>query len=868
MDDSAPTLQQFWQELEFEPNPNQEEAILHTDGPLYLTAGPGSGKTRVILWRTLNLIVFHDIDPDDIFLSTFTEKAAHQLREGLRALLNLATRHTGEPYDISRMYVGTVHSLCQKLLTDRRFTQQRRRGRSMTLLDALAQYFQVYRRRNWEEMVAAVGWGAEAAGEINDFFEGYDSLSRHRAATNCIALFNRLSEECIDPHSAKEECEDPRLGRLFDMYAHYRNTLDGNGSVSKTDFSLLQQHGLKMLNGFDGSDSVFKHVIIDEYQDTNAIQEKLFFKLAAGHKNICVVGDDDQALYRFRGATVENFVEFPTRCKQYLDVEPRKIPLSKNYRSRKHIVSFYTRFIDQCNWAKDEPGEYYRVVDKNIHSHSEDGNTAVVASTPGHPDDVCAEVADLVKRLLDTERAKDPNQIAFLFPSLKSAQVPRMQQALEAIRLKNGRQVRVYAPRAGRFLEVDESIDMFGLFLHVFGKVKRGDFPGQDYRDYHTWIDLAYARGRALIDEDELLARYVTERREEVRQAVSDYEALKAVVEAEGWDLEAPYDLDTMKRPLCNASGLSAQAKRGLGTRFFDDIVRKRIEDGNPFTLGYVLRRATSLDWSVLDLFYRLCGFEHFKAMFDVAENGEDEGPICNLSLISQYLARYTDEYAAIITADVLRDDLFLNIFFGSYLFALFRLGESEFEDAEDPFPRGRIPFLTIHQAKGLEFPVVVLGNPRTGNQGVQTVEQIMRPFLDRESEPLDRIKLFDEMRMFYVALSRPQNLLVIPYYKSQGNYINEEFRRMIGNTFPRISELDLTTVPAADEDDEDIPKNYSYTADYLLYQQCPRQYMIFRKYGFAPSRSQTMMFGSVVHQTLEDLHQLLIARRAQAAES
>src|SRR6185295_714766 len=112
------TIQDLWDEGDFAPNESQQAAILHTDGPLFLTAGPGSGKTRVLLWRTVNLIAFKDFKPEEIFLSTFTEKAAFQLREGLRTLLGLVTNHTNIPYDLSKMYVGTVHSLCRKLSAD------------------------------------------------------------------------------------------------------------------------------------------------------------------------------------------------------------------------------------------------------------------------------------------------------------------------------------------------------------------------------------------------------------------------------------------------------------------------------------------------------------------------------------------------------------------------------------------------------------------------------------------------------------------------------------------------------------------------------------------------------------------------------
>jgi DNA helicase-2/ATP-dependent DNA helicase PcrA len=124
------TIEYLWHLKGFKPNDNQRDAILETEGPLFLTAGPGSGKTRVILWRTVNLIVFHKVEPKDIFLATFTEKAAHQLKEGLRGLLGVVTNESGQPYDISGMSIGTVHSICQEMLVDanRRFSATGVRG--------------------------------------------------------------------------------------------------------------------------------------------------------------------------------------------------------------------------------------------------------------------------------------------------------------------------------------------------------------------------------------------------------------------------------------------------------------------------------------------------------------------------------------------------------------------------------------------------------------------------------------------------------------------------------------------------------------------------------------------------------------------
>jgi len=854
-------IEHLWQQAGFTPNPAQRAAILHEAGPLYLPAGPGSGKTRVLLWRTLNLIVFHDVPPDAIYLSTFTEKAARQLKEGLRGLLGLASNFTGRPYDISQMYVGTVHSLCQRLIMDRRFYTERQRGRPPVLVDDLSQYFHLYRSSRWEAFVQAAGLDGDPVRDINVLFEEHQHPgSRHYAVTHTLALFNRLSEECLTPDQIAPLVDNPTLAGLARMYAAYLDSLRQPGQPASTDFALLQQEALRVLDRQDGATPVFQHVIVDEYQDTNTIQERLFFRLAQGSRNLCAVGDDDQALYRFRGATVENFVQFPQRCMTAFGVAPTTIPLDINYRSRHRIVDFYTGFVGQCDW-RNPAGGHFRVTSKQIRAANPDAGVAVVASTWAAPDDVAAEIADLVKRLLDAGRVENPNQLAFLFPSLKSPMVGRMQQALE------GRGLRVYAPRAGSFLEVDESVALFGLFLRIFGRPVRGDFGGEEYENYHRWLDRAEAEGERLCQADPRLAVYVRDRQAEISQAVSDYGALVQVAERQNWPLDQPYEPRRMKRLLYDAARLSETARRKLGSPYFEKVIERRSADGRPFTLSYILASMTALDWGVLDLFYRLCGFDHFRAMFDLAECGEDEGPICNLGLISQYLSRFMDEYGAIITASLLQDEGMPRILFSSYLFALYRRGESEYEDAEDPFPKGRIPFLTIHQAKGLEFPIVVLGNARKDtHKGPQPVERLVQPLLDREGEPLDRMAEFDAMRLFYVALSRAKNLLVIAHPRGAGQRINKPFQEILDDAFPRIPQLDVTSLPAARLEQDDTPRSYSYTGDYLFYGRCPRQYMIFRKYGFVPSRSQTMMFGSLVHRTLDDLHQLLIARRSEVS--
>ena len=388
---------------------------------------------------------------------------------------------------------------------------------------------------------------------------------------------------------------------------------------------------------------------------------------------------------------------------------------------------------------------------------------------------------------------------------------------------------------------------------------------GQDVKDFRDWMNTIENRAETLARQDPRLKQFITDKQAELQRALKDYQALMKVVQRKRWQSAQPYETARMKRPLVEATGLSDVGRKLIASAYLDRIVQRRIREGRPLSLDYIIRRATSLDWNLLDLFYRLMGFEHFKQMFDEAEVGGDEGPVANLGLITQYLQRFTDERVPIITANLLEEKKLQSILFNSYLFALFRLGESELENPEDPFPRGRIPFLTIHQSKGLEFPVVVLGNPYKADRGPSTIERIIRPLLTREpGEPLERMSEFDIMRMFYVALSRAQNLLVIGRYKRAS--MTKAFHPLLDEGMPKVAELDIGTIPKAMIKDDALPRVYSFTADFLQYKKCPRQYMIFRKYDFVPSRAQTMFFGSLVHRTLEDLHHELIRRR-QAAQ-
>jgi DNA helicase-2/ATP-dependent DNA helicase PcrA len=856
------TLADFMSAAGFKPNDAQLQAILHEGGPLYLPAGPGSGKTRVLLWRAFNLIVYCGVVPGRIFLSTFTEKAARQLESGLLSLLAMAGEEFGRPFDTTELYVGTLHSLSARILGDRRFQGGGARPRPPLLMDELGQLLYLYRGEGNRRLLEYAGRELGLS-EPNEFYLRVQSCfqkapqfpSRFESTNHLVTFFNRVSEEApvLEDWKVKTEVlglaahhEGIRL--LLDLYGVYLASLAENRRV---DLSLIQKAACELLESAPPGKVAFEEVIIDEYQDTNSVQERLVFDLAAGSHRLTVVGDDDQALYRFRGATVENFVRFPERVRARWGVEARTVPIVKNYRSRGDIVRFYGESMKLDDWTSADGSVAYRV-EKSIEAHRGLDGPAVFTTGKTVMEEASERCAVLVERIIASEKVEDPNRIAFLFPSVKSKAPAAFIAALEA------RGIKTYAPRAGSFLANEEALAVFGLIGKTIGFGRSG-FMNKDYRE---WTDRAEAKADVIISSDPALALFITDKREELATSARDYGILSEIAAARGWALDSPYRAGTMKRAFAEANGISEKAARSLRSRYFDAIARRREEDGDPFTVEYTLSRATGLDWNLLDHFYRLCAFEPLRGAFDFAEGlrgAVDEGPICNLSLVSGYLARFGDEYGEYIGPS-LAGGVLARLFFGSYLNVLYKLGQSDYEDPEDPFPRGRVSFLTIHQAKGLEFPVVFV--PNTVRRARPRVcDALIEPFLGPDREPPALRGAFDEARRFYVAFSRAEDLLVVPRYSG---HTGREAERLLESATD-LGAFDPAGMPEAKRADADLPRSYSYTGDYTFYRQCPRRYMAFRKYGFAGSRTQHMLFGLLVHRTIEDLHRRLLEGKKAA---
>ena len=414
-------------------DPKKLEIINHVGGPLLVIAGPGAGKTMAIVERVVHLIGTCGIAPESIFVSTFTEKAAKEL------LTRISRRLMEEGLKVSpnEMYIGTMHSLFLRVLKD--YSEFTRLKKNYKTFDDFDQSYTVYRRMHQFREIENFGLVAKAQSNWTN------------AGTLCGYL-NKVREEAIDPETLLSASE-PEVKALGEAYKLYCEILEAENAI---DFSAIQSEMLSLVESHPDVlaeiRSKIKYLIVDEYQDTNTIQERILLKLAGSAANICVVGDEDQSIYRFRGASVRNILQF---ADNFPAGACKAVVLDTNFRSHKDIVSFYNRWMNGCDWKDGKKRFRY---DKTISPQpgkAFDDCPGVVRVTGEDVDGWC----DNVKAFIDSPVAKkvvtDLNQIAFLFHSVKNKDVSSSSRRRVSCRLtwKNtSRRQRRIIGRACNFL--------------------------------------------------------------------------------------------------------------------------------------------------------------------------------------------------------------------------------------------------------------------------------------------------------------------------------------------------------------------------------------------------------------------------------
>ena len=314
-----------------ELNAPQAEAAAHVRGPLLVFAGAGSGKTRVITYRIANLVAGHRVAPFRVLAVTFTNKAAREMQERLVRLM-------GE--EIARdLWVGTFHATCARLL--------RRHGRAV----GLSSSFSIYDTADQRAVVTRV---------LKEM--GLDDR-RYPPRSVLHKILGEKQEGRGPEDMRRDSYMDDAIGDVYVKYNEYlraANAVDFEDLIGLT-VKLLEDDALPESREISGR---FQHVLVDEFQDTNGLQYRLLRLLARDHRNLCVVGDDDQSIYRWRGADVRNIRNF---ANDYPDAHVVK--LEQNYRSSANIVAAALGIIAPSServpkglWTQNDAGEAVDVI--------------------------------------------------------------------------------------------------------------------------------------------------------------------------------------------------------------------------------------------------------------------------------------------------------------------------------------------------------------------------------------------------------------------------------------------------------------------------------------------------------------------------
>jgi len=686
----------------------QREVINHQKGPLWIIAGPGSGKTEALVLRCLRLLLVDNIEPHSIMITTFTEKAGRNLQDRLILYKDhIATRFPFvKDVDLTQLRVGTLHSLCNDILLEYRFPGYR----NFRPMDDMEQLLFIYFHSGLADTTKNLTPKQEELFE--HFHYIFDRISqnvmtsgrmpnRWARARVAQSLFNRIVEYRLDMKSMTSEggvwntlaLEFMRYEKALNDY--YR--VDFAHMQSKLLDFLATPHGkLFIQGGAKAKDPGLSHVLVDEYQDTNPIQAEIYFQLASREPhNLVVVGDDDQALYRFRGGTVESMITFDQMCKNEFGMKPTKVSLVENYRSHPDIVAWCNDYITSFKTMK-QPGA--RVANKPpLIAGSPIRGTwpAVSIALSSSTERLAEEFANAIEYFHDNGIIEDYSDCVLLIHSTRET---RNWAGPYANALRN-RGIPIYNPRARQFLEQEEVKLALGALLSIIDR-------SEEYPLTPGWI-----------------VGKCEEWREFYSNEIHKYNNLR-------------------------------------------EYVKKATEAISNADLGEYLPS------TVQDVFYHIINQEPFVSWCDDIERAVRLGYLT--SVIEAYTSTPIPGYPG-VDRGTLRASTQLDgeiswmwrlQFYNALVTLMIQQGMNDPEDEEVVYPKGSVPFMTVHQAKGLEFPIVFVA--RTDEEATPDSQHIIeeetgqfRKSVIPESSTQQRARE-DLIRFYYVAFSRARFALVL----------------------------------------------------------------------------------------------------------
>jgi ATP-dependent DNA helicase UvrD/PcrA len=660
-------------------NPPQRDAVTTTKGPVLVLAGAGSGKTRVIAHRIAYLLAVEGVHPRHVLAVTFTNKAAAEMRHRVEDLLL--------PAGIRPPIIATFHAACVRILRER------------AVQAGLKPSFVIYDEDDRQSLVK------EALREL-DFDE------RTLTPSTVVHRISHCKNQMMAPEDVEQLARTPREERIASLYRLYEEKLRAAGALDFDDLLLRVVRLLETVpEALRWYRHVWTHVLVDEYQDTNRAQYRIVQLLTEEHRNLCVVGDPDQSVYRWRGADLRNILDFE---KDYPDC--RVVALEQNYRSTKRILDIASAVIVN-NTARKE---------KRLWTENREGERAEVY------------------------RGWDENE--------ESAFVAQKVRALNR-EGRGYRDVAVFYRTNAQSRVLEDALRRAGIPYLIVGGVRF--YERREIKDV-----VAYLRLTANPFDDVAFRRAVAAPARGIGKATLD--RLADAARAAGGSLLA----------LCAMIPADITGKPRRALEEFARLIARLAE-----------RRSALAVPALID---EVCAASGYRDALKAERTAEAEARLENL----EELVAASEEFIAGQQAQGIEP-----VTLESFLDSIALVADTDEIDSES----GGVTLMTLHSAKGLEFPVVFL----TG------LEEGVFPHSRSMLEPEE---LEEERRLCYVGITRAQERLFLSYAlhrRIQGYGVAEPSRFLLEIPEEQVQLLNArrpepvahaTTAPTPAEAGDDFP--------------------------------------------------------------
>lgn len=809
-------------------NEDQQKVVEYNGNkPLLVEAGPGSGKTRVIIERVKFLINELKVNPSSLLVITFTRKAANELKDRLSEDI---------PKNIiNEMQISTIHSFCLDFL--------KKRGNVTNLIDDDSGE---KRRLFIQKYKYKLGFKNEfylADYQIPSVINKFDEYTTFKVDIDGLIDYIKqtrpIDKEYVDfvnsfkffPSKKVRENEkfkkswyNARFLQTPKAYVKYLELLDLFNAV---DYNTVQIKFLESLK--ENPETQYTNILVDEFQDTDPVQAEIFEILLKNAESFTAVGDVDQSIYSFRGSFRDYFEEF------YNKYNAELISLNYNYRSTNNIIRTSEAFIKP---QRKEYSKKYLVGARN-----EDKASYILESLD--PQEEAQKIFNLIKDLKDNGKIRQYSDVAILYRSIVSNKnIPFLIDEFK----KND--ISYHISGTEDLIESDEVKSILTLFYYIARKLDHSYGMSNLEKE---WLNLRVFCGIDFIPKFRKLSvetkRYLMELQENFENDV----------------------LKTEKEVYFELTGKKSRKKKfnGVFTRNENVLIEifKRvnkpvvdldlIEDAGDrefFTeLEKLRENVFSSDeedkLTILEVYYELlnlCGY------FDdlVINNGDYELELENLSKISRTIFNYE----SIISAKDVRG-LF---FFLTNVIEGYGTSSSDVDGVQ---------LMTVHKAKGLEFPVTIVSSlseynfplaprdPMREKDNINKDDTFYTPnkFLEyKDCSEADEVNLglAEENRVIYVAMTRAQDILVL----SVVGKMPEEICR-ISNYFNKNLDLDNMSISSVGSKPEENKLNLSYSS-FADYNNCPWRYNLLNKLHFKVSQKEVTKMGSIIHEALDVINQ------------